>query len=98
MVRIGLSPTDVLRSAMTVAARTLGLEDDVGRIADGYVADVIAGRESVREYPGDGGRQVRDAERTGGEGSVGRGNAGLQAGTARRKRAQALPFACAGGS
>lgn len=42
MVGIGLSPTDALRSAMTVAARTLGLEDEIGRIADGYAADVIA--------------------------------------------------------
>ena len=32
MVGIGLSPTDALRSAMTVAARTLGLDDEVGRI------------------------------------------------------------------
>ncbi len=42
MVGIGLSPTNALRSAMTVAARTLGLEDEIGRIADGYAADVIA--------------------------------------------------------
>jgi len=42
MVGIGLSPTDALRSAMTVAAKTLGLEDEIGRIADGYAADVIA--------------------------------------------------------
>ncbi len=42
MVGIGLSPTDALRSAMTVAARTLGLEDEIGRITDGFAADVIA--------------------------------------------------------
>ena len=42
MVGIGLSPTDALRSAMTVAAKTLGLENEIGRIADGYAADVIA--------------------------------------------------------
>ena len=35
MVGIGLSPTDALRSAMTVAARTLGLEDEIGRISPG---------------------------------------------------------------
>ena len=42
MVGLGLSPTDALRSAMTVAAKTLGLENEIGRIADGYAADVIA--------------------------------------------------------
>ena len=42
MVGIGLSPTDALRSAMTVAARTLGLEDEIEQIQAGFAADVIA--------------------------------------------------------
>ena len=42
MVGLGLSPTDALRSALTVAARTLGLENEIGRIQDGFAADVIA--------------------------------------------------------
>ena len=42
MVGLGLSPTDALRSAMTVPARVLGLEDEIGRIQPGFAADVIA--------------------------------------------------------
>ena len=42
MARTDLSPTDALRSAMAVAARTLGREEEIGRIADGHAADVIA--------------------------------------------------------
>ena len=38
----GLSTTDALRSAMTVAARTRGLKDEIGRIGPGFAADVIA--------------------------------------------------------
>ncbi len=42
MVGLGLSPENALRSATTVAARALGLEDEIGRLAPGYAADLIA--------------------------------------------------------
>ncbi len=38
----GLSPAEALASATTVAARLLGLENEIGRIAPGYSADLIA--------------------------------------------------------
>ena len=42
MVGLGLSPENALRSATAVAARALGLEDEIGRLAPGYAADLIA--------------------------------------------------------
>lgn len=44
MVGLGLSPENALRSATTVPARALGLENEIGRVAPGYTADVIAVR------------------------------------------------------
>ena len=38
----GMKTEDVIRSATTIAARTLGKENELGRIAQGYLADLIA--------------------------------------------------------
>lgn len=43
MVRLGgMSPTEAVASATTGAAKLLGLEGEIGRIATGYSADMIA--------------------------------------------------------
>lgn len=42
MVQNGLTPTEAIASATTVAAKTLGMEGEIGRIAPGYSADLIA--------------------------------------------------------
>lgn len=42
LVKNGLTPAEAVASATTVAARTLGLENEIGRIAPGYAADLIA--------------------------------------------------------
>ncbi|HMO77425.1 MAG TPA: amidohydrolase family protein, partial [Sphingopyxis sp.] len=38
----GLTPREALASATTVAARALSMEDQIGRIAPGLSADMIA--------------------------------------------------------
>lgn len=38
----GMKTEEVIRSATTIAARTLGKENELGRIAQGYLADLIA--------------------------------------------------------
>ncbi len=55
MVGLGLDPVRALQSAMIVPARVLGLEDEIGRLAPGYAADVIA-------VPGDPLRSIRAME------------------------------------
>lgn len=40
--RIGMTPREALASATTGAAKLLGLENEIGRIAPGYSADIIA--------------------------------------------------------
>ena len=42
MIRHGLPPMDALRAATSVAAAALGLEQEIGRIAPGFVADLVA--------------------------------------------------------
>jgi imidazolonepropionase-like amidohydrolase len=42
MVNAGLTPREALASATTVAADVLDMEDEIGRIAVGYSADLIA--------------------------------------------------------
>lgn len=42
LIDAGMSPGEALASATTVAARALGLENEVGRIAPGFSADIIA--------------------------------------------------------
>jgi imidazolonepropionase-like amidohydrolase len=42
MVKAGMTPQEALASATTVAAKTLGMESEIGKIAVGYSADMIA--------------------------------------------------------
>ncbi len=42
LVDAGMTPRDAVASATTVAARALGMESEIGRIAVGYSADIIA--------------------------------------------------------
>lgn len=41
MVRYGMSTSDAIRSATSIAARTLGLDGQIGSIEEGKIADVI---------------------------------------------------------
>lgn len=42
MVRYGMTPMQALQSATLVGAQALGIDGEVGRIAPGYAADIIA--------------------------------------------------------
>lgn len=46
LVKAGMTPTEALASATTVAARTLGMENEIGKIAVGYSADLVAVAEN----------------------------------------------------
>ena len=56
LVRIGIEPIDALRAATTVAARLLGLEDEIGTLEVGKRADIVA-------VPGDPLEQIAVMER-----------------------------------
>lgn len=56
MVEYGMRPADALRSVTSVAAELLGLGEQVGQLAPGRLADVVA-------VPGDPTRDVRATER-----------------------------------
>lgn len=42
LVEAGLSPMDALQSGTSIAAKAMGLEDEIGRIAGGFAADLVA--------------------------------------------------------
>jgi imidazolonepropionase-like amidohydrolase len=46
MVKAGMTPAEALASATTIAAKTLGMENEIGRIAVGYSADMVAVNEN----------------------------------------------------
>ncbi len=46
MVKAGMTPTEALASATTVAAKALGMESEIGKIAVGYSADMVAVAEN----------------------------------------------------
>jgi imidazolonepropionase-like amidohydrolase len=46
MVKAGMTASEALASATTIAAKTLGMDDEIGRIAVGYSADMVAVAEN----------------------------------------------------
>ncbi|MBI3028407.1 MAG: amidohydrolase family protein [Candidatus Rokubacteria bacterium] len=52
MVKHGMTPLDALRSATTVAAGVLGLGSEVGQVAPGFAADLLAVKGTPTERVG----------------------------------------------
>ncbi len=51
MAAYGMSPREALRAATATAARVIGREKELGRVAEGYLADLIAVRGDPLEDP-----------------------------------------------
>jgi imidazolonepropionase-like amidohydrolase len=51
MVAYGMSPVRALRAATITAAKVLGRSDTLGRVAEGYVADLVAIRGNPPQDP-----------------------------------------------
>jgi len=56
LVDLGMSPLDALRAGTTVNADLLGMKGQIGALAEGAFADVIA-------FPGDPRQNIRTVER-----------------------------------
>jgi imidazolonepropionase-like amidohydrolase len=64
MVETGYPPMDAIRAATSVNARVLGMEDRIGTIAPGLLADIIADLRDVRFVMKDGVIYKRDGKLT----------------------------------
>ena len=51
MVKNGMAPAQALQAATVVDARLLQMEDRIGKLAPGYLADVIAVPGNVLQDP-----------------------------------------------
>jgi imidazolonepropionase-like amidohydrolase len=56
LVDLGMSPLDALRAGTTVNAELLGMKGQIGTLAEGAFADVVA-------FPGDPRQNIRTVER-----------------------------------
>jgi len=52
LLGIGMSPAEVIRSATSLAAELMGMEDRIGRVFPGYEADLLVVDQNPLEYIG----------------------------------------------